>query len=147
MASTGFFKPRNPEKYKGDPKNIVYRSSWEAKFMREADANPNIIQWSSEEIVIPYVSPLDNRRHRYFVDFWIKMKKRDGTIREALIEVKPNKQTKPPTPQKKPTKRYLNEVMTWGVNEAKWKAATSYCEAKDWDFLIFDEYALGIKKQ
>lgn len=146
MASTGHFKPRHPEKYKGDAKNIIYRSSWEAKFMRECDANPNILQWSSEEIVIKYISPVDDRPHRYFVDFWIKMKKKDGTIREALIEVKPNHQTKPPTPQKKPTKRYLNEVLTWGVNEAKWKAAIAYCKKRDWDFLVMDEYALGIKK-
>ena len=145
MAYKGFFKPLNPSKYRGDPTNIVYRSRWELVYMSRLDKDPNIIEWSSEEHVIPYRSPIDNRIHRYFVDFYIKKKMPDGKTKCALIEIKPKAQTRPPAVINKPNKRYINEVMTWGVNEAKWKAATEFCKDRGWDFEILTEDHLGLK--
>jgi hypothetical protein len=140
MSYKGYFKPKNPKKYKGDPTNIIYRSLWECKLMSYLDRHPDILLWSSEEFAIPYISPVDGKVHRYFPDFWIK--KADNTI--MVVEIKPNKQTKPPKPMKKVTKSYLNEVKTWGVNSAKWRAAKSFCEDRNWNFVIMDEYSLGI---
>ena len=139
MAYSGRFTPKNPSKYVGDYKNIIYRSSWEARCMDWFDRNDNIISWASEELIIPYVSPIDGKWHRYFPDFLVKTK--DKTI---LIEVKPKKQTKPPAPQKRVTKRYITEVTTWGVNEAKWKAAIEYCKDRTWEFKIITEDDLGL---
>ena len=116
--------------------------------MTHLDAHPDVIEWSSEEIVIPYRSPIDNRMHRYFVDFYVKKRNTQGQIESVLIEVKPLAQTKPPavsiTKGQKPTRRYINEVMTWGVNEAKWKAATEYCKDRGWKFIIMTEKELGV---
>jgi hypothetical protein len=106
--------------------------------MRSLDSDPSVIHWSSEEVVIPYKSPVDGRYHRYFVDFWVK--KKDGTY---LLEVKPFHQTQPPKVAKK-TKRYINEVLTYGVNEAKWKAAQEYCADRGWRFQLLTEHELGI---
>ena len=139
----GKFKPRNPDKYKGDPSNIVYRSSWELKAMLRFDQDSNVIWWQSEETVIPYRSPMDGKIHRYFVDFTIKTKDK-----VMLIEVKPKSQTIPPVLKegKSPkTKRYINEVCTWGVNDAKWKAAREYCKDRNYEFVILTEDNLGIK--
>ena len=144
MSYKGLFKPKHPNKYKGDPSNIVFRSSWELKFMNYLDAHEDVITWSSEEFCIPYRSPVDGAVHRYFPDFWLKQRKLDGTIETVVVEIKPKKQTMPPEPQKKRTKRYINEVMTWGVNSAKWQAAQKFCESKNWKFAIFTENHLGI---
>jgi hypothetical protein len=103
-----------------------------------------VIQWSSEEVIIPYVSPIDNRYHRYFMDFYMKRKNKEGKVEEILIEVKPFAQTKPPTVQNKATKRYITEVQTWGVNSAKWKAAQEYCKDRGWQFQIITEKELGL---
>ena len=127
MANKGFFKPINPQKYKGNPTQIIYRSSWECRVMSFLDNNPSIVQWSSEEIVIPYLSPIDRKVHRYFPDFYIKVKDKNGTIKEMIWEIKPKKQSIQPKKQSRITQRYINEVVTWGINEAKWKAAEEYC--------------------
>lgn len=115
--------------------------------MSDLDKHPDVLEWNSEEVVVPYRSPIDNKIHRYFVDFWVKKKNHsDGKIEVVLIEVKPKVQCSPPKVQTgKPTKRYINEVHTWGVNEAKWKAATEYAKDRGWKFLIFTEHELGIK--
>lgn len=141
----GLFKPKNPAKYKGDPTGIVYRSSWELKFMDYLDKHQDVITWQSEEFYIPYRSPIDNRIHRYFPDFLVKKREKDGTVKTVLIEVKPEKQTKPPKHPGKVTKTYIKEVYTWGVNEAKWKAAEEYCQDRGWSFHVFTEKQLGIK--
>lgn len=114
--------------------------------MSTLDKHPDVIQWNSEEITIPYKSPVDNKIHRYFPDFWVKKKNHsDGKIVEVLIEVKPYAQTKPPKPQTgKPSRKYLNEVYTWGVNDAKWKAARNYCADRRWEFQIITEKELGL---
>lgn len=142
----GKFKPKNPVKYKGDPTTIVYRSSWELRFMAYLDAHQDVIQWSSEELIIPYRSPIDGKVHRYFPDFQVQKRKQDGTIETMVIEIKPDKETRPPVVQNKPTKRYLREVYTWGINSAKWKAAEEFCRDRKWKFAIMSEQHLGIKK-
>jgi len=108
------------------------------------DLNDNIISWASEEVIIPYISPVDNRYHRYFPDFLVKVKTREGTTKTMMLEVKPKKQTRPPEPQKRKTKQYINEVVTWGVNQSKWKAAEEYCLDRGWEFKILTEDHLGL---
>ena len=141
----GYFKPKNPQKYKGDPTNIVYRSSWELKLMTYLDLHKDIVTWGSEELIIPYRSPIDNKIHRYFPDFIVTKINKEGKKETALIEVKPAAQTKPPKKQEKVTRKYITEVTTWGINEAKWKAANEYCKDRGWSFHIFTERELGIK--
>jgi hypothetical protein len=149
MAYQGRFKPKNPTKYMGDPTNIIYRSGWELKLMSYLDTHVNVLQWSSEEVVIPYKSPIDGRRHRYFPDFYLEQINTNGIKEKILIEVKPKYQTIPPVVQttktKKPTKRYINEVKTWGINQAKWIAAEEFCKDRGWKFQIMHEDHLGIK--
>lgn len=145
MAYKGYFRPKNPQKYKGNPSNIIYRSMWECKLMSHLDIHPDVIEWSSEEFFIPYKSPVDGRWHRYFPDFYVKKKNTAGLIEISVIEVKPLIQTKPPTIQSKKNRRYITEVMTYGVNQAKWKAAEEYCKERKWTFHIFTEKELDIK--
>ena len=110
MSYKGKYYPSFPRKYKGDPTNIIYRSLWERKFMVYCDKNQNILEWASEEIAIPYRSPIDNRVHRYFPDFYMKVKEMNGRIKRYVIEVKPAKQTKPPAKPKRQTKGYIREA-------------------------------------
>lgn len=145
MAYQGKFRPNHPSKYLGDPANVIYRSLWELKFMRYLDSHPNVIKWGSEELIIPYRSPIDNRIHRYFPDFIIHQKSELGTIECTVVEIKPKDQTKPPEPQQKRTKRYINEVYRWGINSSKWKAAEQYCKERGWKFIILTEKELDIR--
>jgi hypothetical protein len=135
----GFFHPKHPQKYRGDTGNIVYRSGWEKRVMEWCDTNKNVLSWSSEEIVIPYLSPVDNRYHRYFVDFYVEALDANGNKQTYLLEVKPKGQTVEPTKQKRKTKRYITEVVTWGVNQAKWKAAEEFCLDRGWTFRLITE--------
>ena len=141
----GFFKPKNPQKYKGDPTNIVYRSGWELKLMLYLDSRNEIISWGSEEVVIPYRSPIDGKIHRYFPDFIVTKVNSEGKKETALVEVKPLNQTIPPKKSSKISRKYLTEVKNWGINEAKWKAASEFCKDRGWSFHIFTERELGIK--
>lgn len=152
LSYKGRFKPTNPEKYKGDPTNIVYRSMWEFKFFRFVDLHPDILWWQSEEIAIPYLSPIDNKIHRYFPDVILKKRVGPDKYETVMIEIKPHKQTLPPdinkknnTPTGRVSRRYLNEVKTYGINDAKWKAARKYCEDRGWKFAIMTEHHLGVK--
>lgn len=138
----GRFVPRNPEKYKGNPTNIVYRSSWELKFMGYLDKNPNVLQWASEEVAIPYRSPLDNKLHRYFPDFIVRMRDADGKMVVKMIEIKPMSQSVPPEVRQKGqriTKKYLREVANYGINNAKWEAAKEFCADRNWEFVVLTE--------
>lgn len=144
MSYKGKYSPSFPKKYKGDPTNIVYRSLWERKFMRYCDLNENILEWGSEEIALPYRSPLDGRIHRYFPDFYIKVRESTGQIKKYIIEIKPQKQTVEPKVQKRKTKSYIYEVTEWARNQAKWKAAQEFCEDRNWEFKILTENELGI---
>jgi len=136
MSYKGKYKPSYPQKYNGDPSNIIYRSSWECKVMDMFDKRPDILSWSSEEMAIPYVSPVDGKRHRYFPDFIVKVRTKDGTIKTLMVEVKPEKQSRPPEKKKRVTKQYIQEVVTWGVNQSKWKAAIEYCKDRKWTFVV-----------
>lgn len=141
----GKFKPKNPSKYKGDPTNIIYRSSWEAKFMKYLDEHPDVLLWASEELVVPYRSPVDGKLHRYFPDFLVRKRNAQGITETLMVEIKPASQTIEPTKKKTINKQYINEVMTWGVNQAKWKAAKEYCDDRKWRFLVLTEKELNIK--
>jgi hypothetical protein len=143
MSYKGRFTPKNPKKYAGDPGNIVYRSLWELKVMKYLDENNNVIHWASEELVIPYVSPVDNKVHRYFPDFIVKVLNKEGKETTLVLEVKPEKQTRPPS-QKRKTKQFLKEVVAYAINEAKWKAAEMFCLEHGWKFKVITEKELGI---
>ena len=145
MAYKGKYKPTRPYKYKGDPTNIIYRSLWERKFMQYCDDSLNILEWGSEEIYMWYRSPIDNRPHRYFPDFYIKVREETGKIKKYIIEVKPQRQTKPPAKPKRQTKGYLREAFEFAKNKAKWNAAKDWCDDQGYEFKIFTEKELGIK--
>ena len=145
MSYKGRYQPNNPLKYKGNFKNIIYRSLWERKFMRYCDSNQNILEWGSEEYIIPYRSPLDNKIHRYFPDFYIKVNEKNGYIKKYLIEIKPKRQCVEPKVQKNKTRGYLYEVYEYARNQAKWKAAKSFCADRLWEFKVLTEDELGIK--
>lgn len=146
MSYKGKYKPKHPRKYKGDPTNIIYRSLWERKFMTYCDNNNNILEWCSEEIVLPYRSPIDNKVHRYFPDFYIKVKESNGIVKKYVIEIKPKKQCLEPKIQKRKTKSYIYEVCEYAKNQAKWKAAKEFCKDRKWEFKVLTEDELGIKK-
>jgi hypothetical protein len=139
----GIFKPKNPAKYNGDASNIIYRSSWELRVMKYFDDNPNVIWWASEELSIPYKSPVDNRMHKYYPDFVAKLKVKTGLIKTVMIEVKPNAQTKMPV-QKRQTKRFIQEAATYAINQEKWRAADLFCKEHGWQFQILTEKELGL---
>lgn len=106
------------------------------------DNNPSILRWGSEEVVIVYRSPVDGKKHRYYVDFVMEMKDKTGNIKTILIEVKPKKQTSPPKKPEKKTKTYLMESKTWAVNQAKWEAAKKVADSRGWEFHIITEDTL-----
>jgi hypothetical protein len=143
---SGRFKPRNPQKYAGDVNNIIYRSSWELKFLRYLDQNPNVISYASEELAIPYISPVDGKKHRYFPDMVAKVRTPDGSTKTIMIEIKPYSQTKHPVlTEGKRMKTHLMDVARFGVNTAKWKAAREFCADRQWEFQIMTEKELNIK--
>ena len=144
-SKKSIYKPRNPKKYKGDVNNIICRSSWEEKFCGYCDLNENILQWGSEEFFIPYRAP-DGKLRRYYPDFLIKVKEKNGSTKTYVVEVKPKKQTQPPQRKsKKVTKSFIYEAKTYEVNKAKWKAATEWCKDRRLEFKIITEDELGIK--
>jgi len=137
----GIFNPTHKEKYKGHdlPR---YLSSWELKLFRWCDMNPNIVEWGSEAIVIPYTSPIDNRTHNYIVDATIKLKTPEG-IKKYLVEVKPAKQTiKPEAAPGKQKKTLLYEQLTYITNQAKWAAAKKWCDQRGYSFVVLTEKEL-----
>lgn len=142
----GYFIPKNPNKYIGDPNNIIYRSDWERKICNYCDIQPDILKWNSEGIVIEYFYTGDKKVHRYFIDFYIESKKE-----KLLVEVKPYKETILPNEPKRKTKkamtRYLNEIMIYEKNMCKWEAAKIFAKKNGMKFTIWDEYKLGIKKR
>jgi hypothetical protein len=143
MSYKGWFKPRNPQKYKGDPNGIIYRSSWELRVMKYLDDNPAVVWWASEELPIRYISPIDNKVHRYFPDFIVRTKRKDGQETTMVLEVKPYRQTQMPV-QKRRTQKFINEMATYAVNQEKWKAADLFCEEHGWQFKLITEKELGI---
>lgn len=144
MAHKGKFKPLNPKKYRGDVDNIVYRSRWEARFMSFCDRDPAVIEWSSEEFFIPYRCRTDNRMHRYFPDFKVKVRTKSG-VKIQVIEIKPHGQTLKPQKPPKITKRYINEALTYAKNKSKWEFAEEWCKNRGYDFIILTEKHLNLK--
>jgi len=144
MSYKGKYKPKNVSKYIGDPTKVTYRSLWERRFMTYCDTNSSILSWGSEEVIVPYKSPIDRKWHRYFVDFIIETKNKKGHKEIILIEVKPKAQCSAPKKKKKATRRYLYEVKRWGINSAKWEAATNFAENRGWKFQILTEDELLI---
>jgi hypothetical protein len=146
----GKFTPINPQKYVGNAKDICYRSRWELHFMRYCDGNPAVVQWTSE-YPIKYYHSLSHKTRRYFVDFFMKVRGSDGTEKTLMIEIKPESQTKPP---KKPinnnaksTSKFMNECITYQTNVDKWEAAADFAARNGLQFLILNEYDLGIAKR
>lgn len=139
MAYQGKYKVKNPQKYRGDYNDVIYRSMWERNSFRWCDENPNVKYWSSEEVIIPYFYDVDKKYHRYFVD--LKITFTDGTT--FLIEIKPAVQTEPPKYHGKKTKRYITEGMTYVKNMNKWEAAEKYCKQRGWKFQIWTEKELS----
>lgn len=134
----GPYIPTNPQKYAGDVNKITYRSLWERNAFRWLDQNPNVVEWASEEIAIPYANPVTGKRSRYYPDLFIKFK--DGSI--VVVEIKPDKQTREPQQPKRRTKQYLNEVATYAVNSEKWKAAQKLAHRNEFEFQIWTEHHL-----
>ena len=142
----GIYKVINRSKYTCNPNNATYRSSWELSYMFKLDTDPNVLEWSSEETILPY-RDVNGVVRRYFVDFKVKRKVGEEVITE-LIEIKPYKETQPPVlTEGKKTKTKIREILTWDINQRKWEAARKFCEKKGWNFKIITEYELGIKKR
>ena len=140
MTYKGRYFPINPKKYRGNPNQIIYRSLWERKVMVYCDKNDAIIEWGSEEVIVPYLSPMDGKIHRYFPDFYMKVRQADGSTKKFIIEVKPKSQCKQPVKNpKRRTTIWFNEVKTFAINQAKWKSAKEFCEDKGMEFKIFTE--------
>jgi hypothetical protein len=140
MAYSGKYKVKNPQKYKGDPSKVVYRSMWERNAFYWCENNPEIKEWSSEEVIIPYYYDVDKKYHRYFMDLRITY----NDNRTILVEIKPAKETAPPKKADK-SKRYLNEAFTYIKNQNKWKAAGEYAKDRGWTFEIWTEHTLEAK--
>ena len=140
MTYKGRYFPTNPKKYNGNPNQIIYRSLWERKVMVYCDKNDAILEWGSEEVIVPYISPWDGKLHRYFPDFYMKVRQADGSTKKFIVEVKPKAQTKEPVRNpKRKTKKWFGEVKNWGINQAKWKSAQEYCKDQGMEFKIFTE--------
>ena len=133
----GKFVPKNLNKYIGIKSEIFYRSSWEYRYMMWLDENESVLAWNSEGAVIPYFSPVDQKMHRYFVDFLAKMRTRDGSEKTYAIEVKPKVQMLPPTTKNKI--RLVEETMTYVVNQAKWEAARTHFSKMGIHFIVINE--------
>jgi len=141
----GRFHPRNPEKYIGDYKNIIYRSSWELKFMKWCDRSPNILKYGSEEFCIPYYNPVKQKVCRYFPDFIIEVLEENNKKQKYVVEIKPKKQTVPPIKGNKQNKTYINEVKTYEVNQSKWKSIQEWCDDRKIKFKIITEQELNLR--
>lgn len=136
MAVHGRFRPKNPAKYVGDPNNIFFRSLWESQVMKYFDSHQDVLRWGSEEIVIPYLSPLDNKVHRYFPDFFVEYLDKDGNLLKEIVEVKPLHESEERFAKNDRSKDAL------AVNEAKWKSASIFCEQRGMKFRVLTEKSI-----
>lgn len=129
----GKYTLKNPEKYAGG-RTPTYRSSWEWAMMRFCDENPNVKQWASEAIKIPYRHPLTGKYTIYVPDFFIAYSDRNGKQRVELVEVKPENHTD----RRKLGKSRANQAH-WVVNQAKWEAARAWCKQQNITFRVITE--------
>ena len=148
MALSGKYKIQNPKKYIGNADMIFFRSSWELRVFRRFDNDPNILRWNSEEVIIPYFFPVDNKWHRYYVDLYCELKQKDGSVHQYIIEIKPHKYLSPPefkgtTKNKRPSKSFLRECFEYKKNQAKWEAAREFAKKQNLEFLILTEKNAG----
>ena len=134
---SGKYKIKKPAKYDGNAETVTYRSMWERACFAWCERNPDVVKWSSEEIIIPYYDAGQKKQRRYFMDLRITLK--DGT--ELLVEIKPDKQTRPPKKGKNKT-RYLEESMIFVTNQCKWQAADAYAKKRGWRFVVWTEHTL-----
>lgn len=136
----GRFKPKNPEKYRGDPTNIIYRSSWERDVMSFMDSRSDVVYWMSEERCFPYKDFTTKKVRRYFPDIICGIKREYG-IETRVIEIKPKKYTQPPKLPKsgRKTKSYNYHLTEYIRNECKWKSMRDICEDRGWNFQIITE--------
>ena len=139
----GFYTPENPSKYKGNVKKIIFRSGLELKYFRYCDVNPNVLQWNSEEVFVPYVS-IDGRQHRYFIDLWMEVKTaKTGEVKQYLAEIKPKIQTKNPSARGHKegvnNRYYKLKMRDYMVNVAKWDAANKFAKKRGIEFIILTE--------
>lgn len=144
MTYRGKFSPVNKHKYAGDHRKIRYLSSWELRLFMWCDNSPNVVRWNSEDVIIPYLSPIDNRIHRYLVDVYVEVLQTDGSIKKKLIEVKPKKECSPPRKSKNMVS-YYKRLRTWKVNQAKWESARRVADLNNMTFHLVTEHELGIK--
>ena len=138
----GMFFPKNPEKYIGNITDIRYRSKWELCFLKWCDTSPSVLKYSSESCIIPYISPIDQKKHRYFVDFFVTILQDTGKVQSFLVEIKPLSQTKPPKKPKTINESYNEAVRTYLINQAKWRAAQKVCQERGWKFMVLTEREL-----
>jgi hypothetical protein len=135
--------PRNPEKYIGDADNIIARSSWEVKMFNWCDTNPQVIKYCSEELIIPYMSPVDKKMHKYFPDLVMEVQDNNKITTRYVVEIKPFKETIPPKTSKK-SQQLFEATKTFVVNSAKWAAADQWCVKNNFKFIILTEKELNI---
>lgn len=154
MGSTGIknFKPSKRSRYKqGYVKNtscnklfesqktkpIIYRSSYELKFIQWCERSTNITHWGSECIAIDYVNPVDGKHHKYYPDFLLEMA--DGTL--MLVEIKSHNQTVAPDIDAQDISNY--QYREYVRNLAKWSAAEEFCKNNGIVFKIFTEKTIS----
>lgn len=141
----GKYKVKNKEKYVGDLHECYHRSRWELVYMKYLDNNPFVLEWGSETVAIPYYNPVEKRSRRYYVDFYAKVRDKHSTVQKYIIEIKPSNQCVPPEQPKRKTKAYKEALLAYAVNQAKWRAARKYADAREWRFIVITEKELGIK--
>lgn len=127
----GYINPESCKKLFPQLKHdkIIYRSSYEKKFIYWLENSPEVEYWGSECVKIPYFYIRDGKTHTYYPDYFVKMI--DGTC--MVIEIKPSSQTKKPINENSWVSReYIK-------NMCKWKATKEFCTAKGYQFKILTE--------
>ena len=141
----GKYKVKNKEKYVANLNECEYRSSWELRYMKYLDSNPSVLEWGSENIIIPYYNPVEKKTRRYFVDFYVKVVSKSGELKKYIVEIKPAEQCRPPKKPSRATAKYKNSLKAYIRNQSKWKAARKWAEKRDWEFIVITEKELGLK--
>lgn len=143
----GKYKVHNKAKYVANLQEVVYRSSWELKYMKYLDRHPSVLEWASENVIIPYYNQIEKKTRRYFVDFYVKIQNPEGEIKKYIIEVKPASQTRPPKQRKRVSVKYKNDLKRYMTNQSKWKAARKWAEKRGMQFVILTEKELDIPRK
>lgn len=107
---------------------IIYRSSYELKFITWLEQSNLVKGWGSECFCIPYLF-VDGTTHRYYPDYFVEMV--DGT--KMVVEIKPYNQTQ------KPVNENCWAAKEYAKNMCKWKATLEFCEKKGYKFKVLTE--------